>query len=98
MIDIAYSVEHPELTVIRTDLELDSVRSTLKVWIHDHMGIAEASAPIKRSTYHIVIDWDEQTHSLQAQSDTGNIGTTCKIVMFVLARLDTLTIQPPTSP
>ncbi len=83
--------ENPEKSCIYTNARLDNgaLEEIITGWIQDQIGRGEDPAiPVERDLYKIKIGLVIEDDSFCTESDTGNKGLTCGIVMAVLKDLE----------
>jgi hypothetical protein len=94
-VQIEYDVEHPERTVLKTNMNRDGVEEILEGWIRGEMMEPKDVRPlVQRPVYTIRIGVDLSDDTFFSSSDTGNRSLTLGIVADVFARLSQFTLQP----
>lgn len=95
LIKIGYSFSNPEQTVIKTNARKEALDELLSNWVQDQMFTgADPAEPAEKDPYEIKIGLVLENDQFHTESDTGNRGLTCGIVMDVLRRLETIPVLP----
>ncbi len=83
-VEIIYNVSEPEKTVIKTNAKKEALAEILERWISAQMFRGgDDSLPNRKSEYRVVIHLDLSDDTFYTESDTGNRGLTCGIVVNV---------------
>ena len=95
LIDITFDIKDPEKSVIKTNVKEELVEGMINDWLRHQFGRGEDTRQAnEKDVYSIKIGLDLSDDTFLVESDTGNVGLTCGIVMDVSQRLDRLTIRP----
>jgi len=93
LVVIEYHLNEPEKTVIRTNAVHERLDEIISTWLQDQIGRGgDARVPETRQIYTIKIGLRIEDDAFACESDTGNAGLTCGLVMDVLSRLPHLQI------
>lgn len=93
--DIEYDLNEPEKTVIRTNLKPEGLEEVLEWWLQGQLGLGKDSRePVRKEKYLISIGVRLADDTFFTESDTGNAGLTCGLVMDVFGRLKDLKVEP----
>ena len=94
-VEIAYDINDPNKTTIKTNAKKERVEDLLASWVQDQIGRGDDDRVAnKKDMYTINIGLDLSDDTFFTESDTGNKGLTCGIVMDVFRQLGTLSVQP----
>lgn len=89
VIEIAFDINNPNKTVIKTNAKKEAIEEILEAWLSCQIGQGkDESEPKKQDTYKIKIQLDLSDDTFCTNSDTGNKSFTCGIVKDVFKRLD----------
>lgn len=92
-LEITFNPDKTDKTIIKTNANKEGLREVLEAWLSCEAGQGEDdSEPNEKSEYKITIQIDLDSDTFYTDSDTGNKGLTCGIVMEVLNKLDKITI------
>jgi len=93
VLEICCDINNPEKTVIKTNAKKEALREILEAWLSCQIGQGkDESEPNRHDTYKIKIQLDLTDDTFYTDSDTGNKGLTCGIVMDVSERLDKIKV------
>ncbi len=94
ILEIAFNLNEPKKTIIKTNAKKEALEEILETWISCQMGKgADTSKPAQKDVYAIKIYVDLTDDSFVTESDTGNKGLTCGIIMNVFSNLKNITVQ-----
>lgn len=94
LVVIEYNLNEPEKTVIRTNATSEGLEELISTWLTDQIGQGKDPGKANdRETYTIKIGLRIEDDASACESDAGNKGLTCGIVMDVLSRLKNLEIR-----
>lgn len=93
---IRYAEKNPKKTTLATNMHRAGVKEVLDAWLRDQMGRGKDSRKVaERDIYTIRIGVDMTCDTFFTESDTGNDGLTCGIVMHIFKRIDELVPPEP---
>ncbi len=93
VLKLNFNLSKPDKTVVKTNAKKEAVSEILEAWLSCQIGQGEDSRePNKKDKYEIVIKLDLSNDTFFTNSDTGNKGLTCGLVMDVFSRLDQITV------
>lgn len=93
LVVIEYRLNEPDRSVIRTNARPERLEEIISAWVQDQIGRGkDAREPARREVYTIKIGLRVADDAFGTESDTGNAGLTCGLVMDVLPRLDRLLV------
>ena len=88
IMEINFNIKEPSKTVIKTNARREAVSEILEAWIFSQIGQGKDSRESnKKNEYTIVIKLDLSDDTFSTDSDTGNKGLTCGIVIHVFNSL-----------
>ncbi len=94
-VKILYNMEHPEKTVLQTNMNPEGLQEVLEGWFFTQFGQGKDTRPPKQKPiFTIMIGLDLSNDTFHTSSDTGNASLTCGIVQDVFGRLATLRLEP----
>jgi hypothetical protein len=96
VVDIRYSFQEGVPTCIFTNARTDNdtLDDILSTWIRGQIGRGEdPSPPVERDIYTVKLGLSLDDDTFCTESNTGNKGLTCGIVMGVLGDLKTIPIK-----
>lgn len=94
IIEIVYNLKEPDKTEIKTNAKKEALEEILGAWLTDQVGKGrDDRKPVKKEEYRVVIGLNLNDDSFLTNSDTGNKGLTCGIVMSVFNRLDGIKVS-----
>ncbi|QQG46340.1 MAG: hypothetical protein HYY55_00635 [Candidatus Niyogibacteria bacterium] len=93
VLEIDFDVNSPEKSVIRTNAKKEKLGETLEAWLSCQFGLGEDESELdKKDIYKIKIQLDLSDDSFYTNSDTGNKGLTCGIIICVLDNLSRIEV------
>lgn len=93
LVVIEYHLNEPEKTVIRTNAVPERLEEIISAWVQDQIGRGkDPHEPEVRQVYTITIGLRIEDDAFVCESDTGNAGLTCGLVMDTLSRLGRLQV------
>ena len=94
LVQVSYDMKDPSKTCIFTNARHEYLDEILCNWVQDQAcRRRDLSEPVDRDVYTIKIGLILEDDSFCTESDTGNKGLTCGIVMDVLGRLAGLPVR-----
>ncbi|MBI1999230.1 MAG: hypothetical protein HYS74_01070 [Parcubacteria group bacterium] len=88
VLEIYFDINNPEKTVIKTNAKEEALEEILEAWLYCQIGQGkDESKPNRQDTYKIKIQLDLSDDTFYTNSNTGNKGLTCGIIMDVFKRL-----------
>lgn len=95
VIEIAFDMDAPHGSVIRTNAKPEALEEILAAWLQDQVGRGKDDRPpARRDVYRIRIGLRIEDDAFGTESDTGNASLTCGIVMEVINLLGRLKVEP----
>ncbi len=86
---IKYNIEHPDQSILETDMNRDGVGEVLEAWLRGQMGRGkDCRQAVERDVYTITVSVQLVDDTIITSSDTGNDSLTCGIVLQVFQDLD----------
>jgi len=93
LVEIEYHLNDPGRSVIRTNARSERIEEILSAWVRDQIGRGkDPRPPDRRDVYTIKIGLRIDDDAFGTESDTGNAGLTCGLVMDILPRLGRLQV------
>lgn len=93
LVEISYDMKNPDKTVVRTNTKMEGVKEILETWLQCQVGKGEdKSKASEKDEYKVQIGLELDKDIFHINSDAGNKGLTCGIIIDVLSRLEKLEI------
>ena len=93
VLQITFDFKKPDKTIIRTNAKKEAVEEILEAWLSCQIGQGkDESKHNEKDEYKIEIQLDLSDDTFRTNSDTGNKGFTCGIIMDILGRLNEIEI------
>lgn len=93
ILKILYDINFPEKIVIKTNAKPQAVKGILGVWLSCQIGLGEDSREANvKDVYTIDIWLDLSDDTFSVDSDTGNDGLTCGLILDVFTNIDEIKI------
>lgn len=93
ILQITFNLEDRNKSIIVTNARKEVIEEVLEDWLSSQAGLGKDNSEAnEKSEYKIEIQVDLSSDTFYTNSDTGNKGLTCGIIMDLLDRLNDISI------